>query len=108
MGDDASPIGTFVELDLFSLVDRIYRGTIARFHPLHYPVVAGGMKANSNVWGKLRSDLTASSKKHGCQLTSNGSYAKANQVHCSRYRFYPESKRRLHNKKRFPDAPLPY
>jgi hypothetical protein len=97
MGDDASPVGTFVELDLFSLVDCIYQGTIARFNPLHYPVVAGGMKANSNVWGKLRSDLTASSKKHGCQLTSNGSHGKANQVslRCSRFRFYPESKRRL-------------
>jgi hypothetical protein len=92
MGDDASPVGTFVELDLFSLVDRIYHGTIARFNPLHYPVVAGGKKANSNVWGKLRSDLTASSKKHGCLLTSNGSYGKANQVVLH---FYPESKRRL-------------
>ena len=96
MGDDASPIGTFVELDLFSLVDRIYRGTIARFNPLHYPVVAGGMKANSKVWEKLRSDLTASSKKHGCLLTSNGSYGKDQVVlHCSRYKFYSESKRRL-------------
>jgi hypothetical protein len=61
------------------------------------PRPLGGMKANSNVWGKLRSDLTASSKKHGCQLTSNGSHGKANQVslRCSRFRFYPESKRRL-------------
>jgi hypothetical protein len=97
MGDDASPVGTFVELDLFSLVDCIYQGTIARFNPLHYPVVAGGMKANSNVWGQLRSDLIASSKKHGCQLTSNGSHGKADRValRCSRFRFYPESKRRL-------------
>jgi hypothetical protein len=56
------------------------------------------MKANAKVWGELSSDLTAASKGHAnCLLTSNGSYGKSNNqvvLYCSRYKFYPEKKRK--------------
>jgi hypothetical protein len=49
---DTGP-GLFVECDLFKLSDVMHKGTIAQFDPAKYPVVAGGMKQNMKVWGKL-------------------------------------------------------
>jgi hypothetical protein len=62
---DKSVVGPFTTRDLFALVAQIYKGTIARFDPLHYPAVNRVFKANAKVWGQLSSDLTAALKEHG-------------------------------------------
>jgi hypothetical protein len=84
-------LGLFIECDLFQLSDAMHKGTIARFDPTKYPVVAGGMKQNMKVWGKLCSDLIAASKEHGnCRLTSNGFRHGKMILYCSSFKFYPE------------------
>jgi hypothetical protein len=52
------------------------------------------MKDNMSVWGKLSSDLIAASKEHvNCRLTSNGGQHGKMFLHCSNFKFYPESSR---------------
>jgi hypothetical protein len=92
LGDTGA--GCFTEYDLFKLADSMHKGTIARFDPKKYPVVAGGMNKNMRVWGKLCSDLIVASKEHGnCRLTSNGNKHGKMFLHCSNFKFYPESLR---------------
>jgi hypothetical protein len=80
------------ECNLFELASPVYKGMIARFDPVKYPVVPGGWKENKSSWDKLCADLAKASLEHGgSPLKSNGSHGKNKDykvLKCSHHRYY--------------------